>query len=163
MAELTDYLNAINHTKANPIRSSVMPDAEEKAYPRWPIQKIMAHHADAILWVNELNCRGLPSYGISNRQHFEFLLHSLDARKRFAPYIKPEKDSTIELIKNINRFSDRKAREVVDLLTTRDLELYQESMNEGGQEKAGPRRKKKEAVVNESESKTRRSRRRLED
>lgn len=162
MAELTDYLNAINHSKANPIRTSVMPDAEEKAYPRWPIQKIMAHHADAILWVNELNCRGMPSHGISNRQHFEFLLHSLDARKRFAPYIKPEKNATIELIKNINRFSDRKAREVVDLLSARDLELYQESMNEGGSETT-PRRKKKEAVVNESKPKTGRSRRRLED
>lgn len=160
--ELTEYLNAINQTKVNVIRENEMPEAAEKAYPRWPLQKILAHHPDCILAINEMNCRGLPSYGVSNRQHFEYLLHDLTARKRFAPYIKPEKNETIELIKNINRFSDKKAREVVDLLSDRDLQLYQESMQEGGSTTTVSRRKKKEAV-DESKPKTRRSSRRLED
>lgn len=159
-AKLSDYLTAINLTKANLIRNSVMPEAEEKAYPLWPIQKILAHHADAVLWVNELNCIGLPSYGLSNRQHFEFLLHILDARKRYEEYVKPLKDETVDLIKKVNKLSDRRARELVGLLSDDDIQLYQESVKEGGIENA-PKRKKRGAVVNEP--KTRRGGRRLKD
>lgn len=153
-------LNSINQTKENLIRTSDSPDQAEKQYPMWPVQKMLAHFPDTVLWVNELNCRGAPSYGVTNRQHYEFLLTAIEPRKRFSSFIKPDKESELlSIVKKVNRVSDKKAIEIIDLLSKEQVEAYL-ALEEGGTDSASKTKKKNETG---DEAKSRRRGRRFED
>tara|TARA_B100000287_G_scaffold119645_1_gene111621 strand:- start:158 stop:358 length:201 start_codon:yes stop_codon:yes gene_type:complete len=51
MAELKEYLNAINHTKENLMEDPYY----EKKYPAWVVNRALYAHSDMIFLVNEMN------------------------------------------------------------------------------------------------------------
>ena len=112
--DLIQFLTSINQTKENLFETG-NPEALEKAYPRFIINKMLSYHADAILLVNELNLRNGPNYGISNRQHYEFLLRVLDKKKRYTKLSKPDVDEKVDLLVRVLKYSKDRALEVVDL------------------------------------------------
>lgn len=120
--KLSDFMNSINSSKENLIRNSDSPAAAEKFYPPFPVARSLSYHADAILLVNELNLRGTASHAVSSKQHYEFLLHALPARRRFAKWRKPEIDEKINIICTAYGYSYDKAVEVIDILTDEEIE-----------------------------------------
>lgn len=143
---LVDFLNSINENKVNLIRISDSPLAAEKLYPAYAVQRCMSLHQDTVLYANELNIRGLASFGLSNRQQYEFFLYSVKKKKRFAKWEKPEKEEIVEKLKEIYRCSVSKAREIQQILTEEQIDLLiQQSEAKGGDEKRRTRTRKTES------------------
>ncbi len=133
--ELGEALNAINSSKKNIIRESDAPDASEKLYPRFIISKLLAQHIDAVFQVNDLNIRGLSSYGITNRQHFEYLLNSVPRKKRFGKLPKAEPEEKLKTIAAFYKYSIREARMVEHLITDEQLLMMNKRLDPGGARK----------------------------
>lgn len=132
---LGDYLDSINTTKKNIIRGSNAYDAAEKQYPPFPVARSLSYHEDCILLVAELNNRGTSSHGVSNKMHYEFLLHVLDKRKRFSRWERPAKDEAIELIMDSFNYSKEKAESVRSLFSDADIDALRKLHSPGGKQK----------------------------
>lgn len=130
--KLGDFLQSINQTKVNLIRTSDSQQQAEKLYPAFAVNRSLSYQYDCVLLVNELNTRGLRQHGLDNKMQYEFMLHLLDTKKRFSKWEKPQKDSRVELIMEIFNYSHEKAKEVVSLMTEEDLIKLQESRKKGG-------------------------------
>lgn len=130
--DLIKALNAINQDKKNIIRDSESPTQAEKMYPKFPVQRMLANHLDAVLYVNDLNVRGTVSYGITNRQHFEYLLYSLPKKKRFGKFDKSQSEDRITTIMNYLKYSELRAREVADMFTDDDIIEMEKRLSPGG-------------------------------
>lgn len=130
----TDFLNAINQSKKNLIRESDSEKMAAKIYNQFFVARCLSYHSDAILMVNELNIRGLREFNLTNKMHFEFLLHLLEKRKRFAKWSKPYSDEKLQLIKDYYKYSTQKALSVIDLFSEDDFADIQQKMSTGGKE-----------------------------
>jgi hypothetical protein len=130
--KLGDYLNSINQSKKNIIRGQEPLDIAEKMYPSFPVSRCLSYHPDAILYINELNCFGLAEHKLRPMMHYEFLLHSLPRRNRFAKMQKAPKDNNLELVKKYYKYSTDKALEIMDLLSDETLAEIQEHFDQGG-------------------------------
>ena len=124
MADLKEYLNAINHTKEN-----LMDDPHyEKGYPAWVVNHALYSHSDMIFLVNEMNINN----HLDSKLQFDFLLNSSRPRKRFAPWLKTSKIDNLDLVKEYFGYSEQKAKEALTILTDEDLEHIRSKMNKGG-------------------------------
>lgn len=132
-SELGLYLQSINQTKENLIRGSNAPAAAAKDYPAFVVNRTLSYFGDCILFVNELNVRGLSEFHLTNTMQYEFLLHLIPKNKRFEKWSKPSKDD--QKIKNVARFygvSTQRAREFVSLLSEQQLKVIANKLDEGG-------------------------------
>ena len=70
--------------------------------------------------------------GLDNKLQFHFLLNSIRARKRFAPWLKTSKINNLETIKEYFGYSDQRAKEVLNVLTDEDISYMETKLNKGG-------------------------------
>lgn len=139
--DLIQALNSVNFDKNNLIRDSGAPEVAEKLYPKFPVSRSLSYSMDALFLVNELNIRGLTQHDISNKMHYEFLLHVLPKKKRYGKWEKPEVTEDIKAIMNVYNYSYDKAKEVVDILNTEQIEEIKRSLSQGGASNAKQKRK----------------------
>ena len=126
MYELKDYLSAINQTK-EPLLDS---EDEEwtKKYPPFIVNKCVAPFPDTILLVNEIN----QLHHVDKKLQFDFLLNSLRARSRYAPWLKAKKYKDIEYVKEFYGYGNAKAKSALDLLSDDELSAIKQRLNKGG-------------------------------
>ena len=124
MADLKEYLNAINHTKENLMEDSF----NERKYPVWVVNRALYAHSDMIFLVNEMNINN----HLDSKLQFDFLLNSSRPRKRFAPWLKTSKVDNLDLVKEYFGYSDQKAQDALIILTDEDLEHIRTKLNKGG-------------------------------
>ena len=124
MADLKEYLNAINHTKENLMEDSF----NERKYPAWVVNRALYAHSDMIFLVNEMNINN----HLDSKLQFDFLLNSSRPRKRFAPWLKTSKIDNLDLVKEYFGYSEQKAKEALTILSDEDLEYIRSKMNKGG-------------------------------
>ena len=126
MYELKDYLNSINFTKKNLMKSE---DKEWiKKYPAFIINKILSGFQDTIMLVNEVN----RNHFLDKDMQYSFLLNSIRSKKRFSPFLKASKLKDIDLVKEYYGYSNEKAKTVLDILTKDQLKLIKEKLYKGG-------------------------------
>lgn len=107
--QLKDFLNSINDTKENLI------DADsncERLYLPYIVNRCMSYFSDTILYANEMN----RYHHLDNKMQYDYYMNSIRKRKRFSKWIKAEQSDDIELIKSHFNYSEKKAREVYDIL-----------------------------------------------
>lgn len=125
MANLSDYLKAINITKENIMESDPM---AEKEYVPFVVNRTLSYFPDTVLYANEINLRG----GSDHRLQFEYLINSVRAKKRFSRWLKPEKNEDVDAIKEYYNCSYNKANEIVKVLTGDQLSLIHKRLERGG-------------------------------
>ena len=126
MYELKDYLNSINFTKKNLMKSE---DKEWiKKYPAFIINKILSGFQDTIMLVNEVN----RNHFLDKDMQYSFLLNSIRSKKRFSPFLRANKLKDIDLVKEYYGYSNEKAKTVLDILTKDQLKLIKEKLYKGG-------------------------------
>lgn len=113
-------LDAIQKTKRNVIR---LDDIREKDYPAFPVSRVLAHHPDCVLFVNDVN---MMSPGNTNRRRFEYLLHSISKKGRYVPYVKPKNAEHAEFVMNMLKCSRTKSEEYLSILSEADINQLQE-------------------------------------
>lgn len=120
-----DFLNAINENKKDLFQD---PQAE-KDYSPFMINRGLSFFPDTILYANEMN----KSAQIPTKWQFEFLKNSIPKKKRFSKWHK--KDATTEQLKLVMKhykYSERRAFEVLNILSQKQLIELQEAYERGG-------------------------------
>ncbi len=119
-----EYANAINYTK----RDIMVDDIAEKAYLPYMINRQLSYFPDTVLAANEMN----RHHHIDNRLQFDFFINIIRKRKRFSKWFKPEQISDLETIKQYYGYSNEKARQVLHLLSTEQINELKNKVAKGG-------------------------------
>ena len=119
-----EFLNAINYTKKD-----LMVDPEnEKHYNSFVINRSLSYFPDTVLAANEMN----RNHHIDNRLQFDFFINIIRKRKRFSKWFKPEQISDLETVKHYYGYSNEKARQVLTLLTSDQIDELKKKVYKGG-------------------------------
>ena len=124
--ELKEYLNAINFTKKDLMKSE--DDLWKKKYPAFIVNKMLSAFSDTVMLVNEMN----RNHFIDKDMQFQFLLNSIRTKKRYSPFLRANKLKEIECVKEYYGYNMDKARTALKLLTKEQLKLIKQRLFKGG-------------------------------
>ena len=119
-----EYTTAINYSKKN----IMIDDIAEKAYNPFLINRSLSYFHDTVLAANEMNI----NHHIDNRLQFDFFINIVRKRKRFSKWFKPEQISDLETVKHYYGYSNEKARQVLHLLSTEQINELKNKVAKGG-------------------------------
>ena len=119
-----EYLNAINYTKQN----IMVDDITEKAYNPFMVNRSLSYFNDTALIANEMNI----NHHLDNRLQFDFFINIVRKKKRFSKWNKPETASDVEVVKEYYGYSNEKARQVLTLLTSDQIDELKKKVYKGG-------------------------------
>ena len=123
--ELKDWLNSINFTKENLIEED--PDLI-KEYPPFIINRCLSGHLDAIMFANEMN--KYPN--LDKDLQYHFYLNTLRKKKRFSPWLRKDKVTDLEIIKQYYGYSNEKALNALKILTPDQINFIKQRLDIGG-------------------------------
>ena len=124
--ELKHYLNAINYTKEDLVKSDDKMWA--KKYPAFIINKIMSAFPDTLMLANEMN----RHHTLDKDIQFQFYINSVRKKKRFSPFIRASKLKDIDLVKEFYGFSNDKAKDALTILSKDQIKIIKEKLFKGG-------------------------------
>jgi len=119
-----EYCNAINYTK----KDIMTDDIAEKAYSPYMVNRQLSYFPDTVLAANEMN----RNHHIDNRLQFDFFINIVRKRKRFSKWFKPELISDLDAVKRYYGYSNEKARQVLTLLSTEQINELKNKVAKGG-------------------------------
>ena len=119
-----EYCNAINYTK----KDIMTDDIAEKAYSPYMVNRQLSYFPDTVLAANEMN----RNHHIDNRLQFDFFINIIRKRKRFSKWFKPELISDLDAVKKYYGYSNEKARQVLTLLSTEQINELKNKVAKGG-------------------------------
>ena len=121
--ELKDWLNSINFTKKVPEDPS-----EIKSYSPYIINRCLSGHLDCIMFANEMN-----KYSFLDKDmQYSFYLNTLRKKKRFSPWLRKEKVTDLEIIKQYYGYSNEKASNALKILTPEQINYIKQRLETGG-------------------------------
>ena len=121
--ELKDWLKSINLTKEN-----LLEEDPTLKYPAFIVNKCLSGLLDAVMFSNEMN--KYPN--LAPKLQYDFLLHSLRKKKRFAPWLKKDKIADLDAVKKYYRYSSEKALQAMRVLSKDQIEYIKKKLNTGG-------------------------------
>jgi len=119
-----DFLNTINTTK----KDIMVDDIAEGDYVSFVVNRSLSYFPDTVALANVVN----QYHHMDNKLQYHFLINTIRKRKRFSKWIKPEKESDIEAIKEYYGYSNEKARQALSLLSPEQITIIKEKVNKGG-------------------------------
>ena len=121
--ELKDWLNSINFTKETP-----EDPAEIKTYAPYIINRCLSGHLDCVMFTNEMN-----KYSFLDKDmQYSFYLNTLRKKKRFSPWLRKEKVTDLEIIKQYYGYSNEKASNALKILTPEQISYIKQRLETGG-------------------------------
>ena len=125
MTELKDWLNSINFTKQD-LREED-PDVI-KDYSPYVINRCLSGNLDCIMFVNEMN-----KYSFLDKDlQYSFYLNTLRKKKRFSPWLRKDKVTDLEIIKQYYGYSNEKAANALKILTSEQIKFIKQRLDTGG-------------------------------
>ena len=125
MTELKDWLNSINFNKNNLIEedTSVIKD-----YPPYIINRCLSGHLDCIMYANEMN-----KYSFLDKDmQYSFYLNTLRKKKRFSPWLRKDKVTDLQCVKEYYGYSNEKASQALKILSKQQLDYIRQRLETGG-------------------------------
>ena len=119
-----EYLNSINYNKTD----IMVDDISEKIYDSFLINRSLSYFYDTVGIANVMN----QYHHTANKLQYHFLINIVRNRKRFSKWIKPEKESDIEVVKQYYGYSNEKARQVLPLLSPEEITIIKQKVSKGG-------------------------------
>jgi hypothetical protein len=123
--ELKDWLNSINFTKENLTEEN--PDVI-KEYAPFIINKCLSGQIDTILFANEMNM----NHHLDKDMQYSFYLNSLRKRKRFSPWLRKDKVTDLECVKQYYDYSNEKASQALKILSKDQIAFIKQRLEIGG-------------------------------
>ena len=125
MTELKDWLNSINFNKENLIEED---PSTIKDYAPYIINRCLSGNIDSILFANEMN-----KYSFLDKDmQYSFYLNTLRKKKRFSPWLRKEKVTDLEIIKQYYGYSNEKASNALKILTPEQIKFIKQRLETGG-------------------------------
>ena len=100
----------------------------KKKYPPLIVNKALSGFPDTIMYANEMN----QNHHLDKKLQFDFLLNSIRKRKRFTPWLRANKVSNLEYVKEFYGYSNEKAKSALTILTKEQIKQIKTSLNKGG-------------------------------
>jgi hypothetical protein len=125
ITELKDWLNSINFTKENLTEEN--PDVI-KEYAPFIINKCLSGQIDTILFANEMNM----NHHLDKDMQYSFYLNSLRKRKRFSPWLRKDKVTDLECVKQYYGYSNEKASQALKILSKDQIAFIKQRLEIGG-------------------------------
>ena len=125
MTELKDWLNSINFTKENLIEED--PDVINK-YPPYIVNRCLSGHLDCIMFANEMN--KFPN--LDKDLQYSFYLNTLRKKRRFSPWLRKDKVTDLEIVKQYYGYSNEKASNALKILTPEQINFIKQRLDIGG-------------------------------
>ena len=123
--ELKDWLNSINFTKENLIQDD---PSLIKEYSQYIINRCLSGHMDCIMFVNEMN-----KYNFLDKDiQYSFYLNILRKRKRFSPWLRKDKVTDLDCVKQYYGYSNEKASQALKILSHEQLNFIKQRLDTGG-------------------------------
>ena len=126
--ELKDWLNSINNTKDNLVSDD---PTLIKSYPPYIINRCLSSHIDAILFANEMN----KNHHLDKELQYSFYLNSLRKKKRFSPWLRKDKVTDLDIVKQYYNYSNDKAMQALKILSREQLDFIKKRLETGGRNK----------------------------
>ena len=125
MTELKDWLNSINFNKNNLIEED---PSTIKDYAPYIINRCLSGNIDSILFANEMN-----KYSFLDKDmQYSFYLNTLRKKKRFSPWLRKEKVTDLEIIKQYYGYSNEKASNALKIITPEQINFIKQRLETGG-------------------------------
>ena len=125
MTELKDWLNSINFNKNNLIEED---PSTIKDYAPYIINRCLSGNIDSILFANEMN-----KYSFLDKDmQYSFYLNTLRKKKRFSPWLRKDKVTDLEIIKQYYGYSNEKASNALKILTPEQINFIKQRLETGG-------------------------------
>ena len=125
MTELKDWLNSINFNKNNLIEEdpSVIKD-----YAPYIVNRCLSGNLDCIMFVNEMN-----KYSFLDKDiQYTFYLNTLRKKKRFSPWLRKDKVTDLQSVKQYYGYSNEKASQALKILSKQQLDYIKQRLETGG-------------------------------
>ena len=119
--ELKDWLNSINFNKED-LNENI------SSYPPYIINRCLSGHLDCIMFANEMNKYNC----LSKDMQYQFYLNSLRKKKRFSPWLRQDKVTDLENIKQYSGYSNEKASQALKILTIEQINFIKQRLEVGG-------------------------------
>ena len=123
--ELKDWLNSINFNKNNLIEED--PDVI-KDYTPYVINRCLSGNLDCIMFVNEMN--RYPN--LDKDMQYKFYLNTLRKKKRFSPWLRKDKVTDLECVKQYYGYSNEKASQALKILSKEQIGFIKQRLDTGG-------------------------------
>lgn len=123
--QLKDFLSSINHDKKPLLDTD---ESAVKAYTPFVVNRCLSYFADTLFHANEMNC----SPWLDNKSQFDFYRLAVRKKKRFSPWLRKDTEENVTLIKQAYGYTESKAREVLNILGTEDLQAIRKALDTGG-------------------------------
>ena len=127
MTELKDWLNSINFNKSNLIEED---PSIVKDYPPYIVNRCLSGHLDCVLFANEMN--RYPN--LDKDMQYSFYLNTLRKKKRFYPWLRKEKVTDLQSVKQYYGYSNEKASQALKILSPQQLEYIKQRLEIGGRQ-----------------------------
>ena len=125
MTELKDWLNSINFNKQDLIEED---PSTIKDYPPYIINRCLSGHLDCVMFANEMN-----KYSFLDKDmQYSFYLNTLRKKKRFSPWLRKDKVTDLQCVKQYYGYSNEKASQALKILTTQQLDFIKQRLDIGG-------------------------------
>lgn len=128
MSNPFDYINAINTSKKNLMRGTDNDELAEKGYDAFLANRALSYHNDTIALANEMNTR----HYLDKKPQFEFFINTVRPKKRYAKWVKKEKDSDLAVVKAYYGYNDIKARQTLTILSDHQINEMKKRIDKGG-------------------------------
>ena len=125
MTELRVWLNSINFNKNNLIEEdpSVIKD-----YAPYIVNRCLSGNLDCIMFVNEMN-----KYSFLDKDmQYNFYLNTLRKKKRFSPWLRKDKVTDLQCVKQYYGYSNEKASQALKILSKQQLDYIKQRLETGG-------------------------------
>lgn len=124
MADVFEYYKAITNNKQQMITDEV----SEAGYVPFVINRTLSYSTDALFHANEIN--QYPH--LDKKMQFDYYLHALRKRSRFARWAKKVSTDDLDAIKQYYKYSDKRALEAIVVLTEQQIKDIKDRLNKGG-------------------------------
>ena len=125
MTELKDWLNSINFNKNNLIEED---PSTIKDYPSYIVNRCLSGNLDCIMFVNEMN-----KYSFLDKDmQYSFYLNTLRKKKRFSPWLRKDKVTDLQSVKQYYGYSNEKASQALKILSKQQLDYIKQRLETGG-------------------------------
>ena len=118
------FCNDINYGKSN----IMVDDIAEKAYNAFMVNRQLSYFQDTVIFANEMNLNA----HLDNRLQFDFLINIVRKKKRFSKWAKAQKNDDVEVIKEYYGYSNEKARQILSLLSSDQINELKKKVYRGG-------------------------------
>jgi hypothetical protein len=100
----------------------------EKDYNAFMVNRGLSYFPDTVIYANEMN----KFHHLDSRLQYQFLINTIRKRNRFSKWNKSIESENINAIKKYYNYSNEKARDVLPLLSNKNLNIIRGRINYGG-------------------------------